>query len=166
MTTDGIGHKLRFYIGGAIMFRQKNENFFKHIDDRRVTVNDFCGRERWFSYTPKSYVIDPRMSNENLKQSIDQYLDTLLKGGAVDDGNADVLDDYILAIARTAISDMIKQRVSHRTIARQLCVVWQTDKEDFVALLKRKQAELQILEGDYHKTCQKLAAYASKGEKR
>lgn len=148
------------------MFKSKNGFFFKHVDDRRVTVNDFCGRERWFSYTPKSYVIDPRMNNESLKQSIDQYLDTLLKGGALDDGNADVMDDYILAIARTAISDLIKQRISHRTIVRQLCVVWQTDKEDFVALLKRKQEELEKLEKDYQRTCQKLSVFALKGEER
>lgn len=147
------------------MFKSKNGNFFKHVDDGRVTVHDFCGRERWFSYTPKSYVIDPRMNTESLKQSIDQYLDTLLKGGALDDGNADVMDDYILAIARNAISDLIKQRISHRTIVRQLCVVWQTDKADFVALHKRKQEELEKLEKDYYKTCQKIAVYASKGEK-
>lgn len=147
------------------MFKSKNGNLFKHVDDRRVTVNDFCGRERWFSYTPKSYVIDPRMNNERLIQSINQRMDTLLAGGALDDGNADVLDDYILAIGRAAITDLIKQRISHRTIARQLCVVWQTDKQDFVALLKQKQEELQELEEDYHKTCQKIVVYASKGEK-
>lgn len=106
------------------------------------------------------YRLYPKLEEAYLLPILDRHLETLLSG-EVDDGNGDLLDGIILAAAREAAPDLVRQRHDHTEALRRLNARRSSDREDFARILEQRRQELAALEAAHANTCRRIAGKES-----
>ena len=75
------------------------------------TVHDFTLRIPYWSYRPVPYRGYAPLAE--LREELDRRLEALFAGD-IDEGNGDVLDGMIFSVVRQALTDLDRQRASHK----------------------------------------------------
>lgn len=134
------------------MFGKKKPSMspVSYIDDARVIVHDFRRRLPFESYRPTDYQLPPAFESGEMLPFLDGRLET---AGFLDEGNADVLDNTILAAAKEALCALQLQYISKTDMLTRLFARRAADREDLEERLRqieaRREDELRQLEA-YH----------------
>lgn len=135
-------------------------NFFKRNKTGGIDMGPESRAFR-FPYVgvgPKDYQLDPALTE--LQKELDEHLDALLKGEAVDAGNATVLDNLIIDTANRVIQDLNCQQAEHSALIHNLESRWTGDAVD----VKNKITEYRRLLDETDKEIAWLKQKAAGGE--
>ena len=111
--------------------KQKNEE---------EMLRDFKRRIPFWGYRPVRYSIMEDF--KDYKTDIDDYLERIFSG-EVDDGNANILDDLILDMARQAERNLSQQRTDHEDSIKSIDIRAKSDKRAFELELERIKKSLE-----------------------
>lgn len=119
----------------------------KVVDDTEQFVNDFTQRAPFWSYRPVPYKEYTPFYMYQIE--LDKYIDGLLKAGALDDGNGDVMTNFITDMANKAYADLAKQKTDHEDVIESFFIRSRADQEQFTNELELLSVELEINERDF-----------------
>ena len=118
----------------------------KVVDDTEQIVNDFTQRAPFWSYRPVPY--EEYAPFYMYQIELDKYMDRLLNAGALDDGNGDVMTNFINDMADKAYADLAKQKTDHEDIIESFSIRSRADQEQFANELDLLRMELESNERD------------------
>lgn len=110
-------------------------------------VKDFIRKVPHWGYSPASYQIFSPFAN--LGTDLDAKLQTFFEcPGSIDEGNANVLDNYIVDMACEAVEDLKSQRMLHRRVIKDLYLAMLANRRGFQEELDFCESELAEIEAE------------------
>lgn len=127
--------------------KKKQTSPVSYIDDTRVIVHDFRRRLPFESYRPTDYLLPTAFESGEMLPYLDGKLDA---AGFLDEGNADALDNTILAAAKDAFCALRLQYIGKTDLLTRLFARRAADRADLEARMRqveaRREDELRQLE--------------------
>lgn len=126
---------------------KKSSDTEKITEQQDEVVKDFSRKVPHWSYRPAPYQIFSPFSN--LVTDLDAKLQTFFEcPGSIDEGNANVLDNYIVDMACEAVEDLKSQRMSHWKVINNLDKDRSSNRRGFQEELDFCKSELAEIEAE------------------